>query len=56
LAGYFFGSIPWNRETVTPASLLRSPALRTVFDGIVVAKQDLASKLGRRAHVVSPGL
>ena len=53
---WFFGSIPWNRETVTPASLLRSPALRTVFDGIVVAKQDLASKLGRRAHVVSPGL
>jgi hypothetical protein len=30
---WFFGSIPWERETVTPASLLRSPMLRTVFDG-----------------------
>lgn len=30
---WFLGSIPWNRETVTPASLLRSPTLKTVFDG-----------------------
>ena len=34
---WYFGSIPWDRETVTPASLLRSPALRTVFDGVAVA-------------------
>ncbi|MET0349297.1 MAG: YebB family permuted papain-like enzyme [Rhizobacter sp.] len=30
---WFLGSIPWQRETVTPASLLRSPALTVVFDG-----------------------
>jgi len=31
---WYFGRIPWERETVTPASLLRSPAVRTVFDGV----------------------
>lgn len=31
---WYFGSIPWARQTVTPASLLRSPALKTVFDGV----------------------
>lgn len=30
---WYFGRIPWQRETVTPASVLRSPALRVVFDG-----------------------
>ena len=30
------GRIPWERETVTPASVLRSPALRLVFDGGVM--------------------
>ena len=30
---WYFGSIPWDRETVTPASLLRSDEVRTVFDG-----------------------
>ncbi|MBS1156814.1 MAG: YebB family permuted papain-like enzyme [Proteobacteria bacterium] len=30
---WFFGNIPWQRETVTPASLLESPALYRVFDG-----------------------
>ncbi|MGN6527243.1 MAG: YebB family permuted papain-like enzyme [Burkholderiaceae bacterium] len=30
---WYFGRIPWQRETVTPASLLRSPNLATVFDG-----------------------
>jgi hypothetical protein len=30
---WYFGNIPWQRETVTPASMLRSPGLRTVFDG-----------------------
>ena len=33
---WYFGNIPWDRETVTPASLLRSPALKTVFDGVAV--------------------
>ena len=30
---WYFGSIPWQRETVTPASMLRSPGLQPVFDG-----------------------
>ena len=30
---WYFGSIPWQRETVTPASVLHSPGLNTVFDG-----------------------
>jgi Permuted papain-like amidase enzyme, YaeF/YiiX, C92 family len=30
---WYFGRIPWERETVTPASLLESPALTLVFDG-----------------------
>jgi len=30
---WYFGRIPWERQTVTPASLLRSPEVRTVFDG-----------------------
>lgn len=33
---WFFGQIPWSRETVTPASLLESPALRPVFNGDAV--------------------
>ena len=28
---WFFGIIPWRRQTVTPASLLRSETLETVF-------------------------
>lgn len=30
---WFFGSIPWQRETVTPASLLRDEKMHIVFDG-----------------------
>ncbi len=30
---WYFGRIPWDRETVTPASLLRSDEVHTVFDG-----------------------
>lgn len=33
---WYFGQIPWQRETVTPASLLRSPELVAVFDGSAV--------------------
>ena len=32
---WYFGSIPWQRQTVTPASLLRSDHLHPVFDGAV---------------------
>ena len=31
---WYFGSIPWQRETVTPASVLRTPGLAAVFDGV----------------------
>lgn len=34
---WYLGSIPWSRQTVTPASLLASPRLQPVFDGRVVA-------------------
>lgn len=30
---WYLGRIPWQRETVTPASVLASPALVTAFDG-----------------------
>ena len=33
---WYFGSIPWQRETVTPASVLHTPGLKTVFDGTAV--------------------
>ena len=32
---WYFGRVPWSRQTVTPASLLASPRLRTAFDGTV---------------------
>lgn len=32
---WYFGSIPWQRETVTPASLLRDNLMQLVFDGRV---------------------
>jgi hypothetical protein len=30
---WYFGSIPWQRETVTPASLLRDAKMEVYFDG-----------------------
>ena len=33
---WYFGHIPWQRETVTPASVLHTPGLRTVFDGTAI--------------------
>ena len=30
---WYFGKIPWQRETVTPASLLRDSRMHVVFDG-----------------------
>ena len=32
---WYFGTIPWKRSTVTPASLLQSSRLLTVFDAFV---------------------
>jgi len=37
---WYFGRIPWSRETVTPASLLESPELAPVFDGSAHARRD----------------
>ncbi len=34
---WYFGRIPWERETVTPASLLRSEQVTLVFDGVARA-------------------
>jgi hypothetical protein len=34
---WYFGRIPWQRQTVTPASVLDSPLLQPVFDGNVAA-------------------
>ena len=34
---WYFGQIPWKRETVTPASVMNSPQLHAVFDGFVEA-------------------
>ncbi|WP_234413649.1 YebB family permuted papain-like enzyme [Ideonella sp. A 288] len=36
---WYLGSIPWQRETVTPASVLHSPRLVAVFDGRVAARR-----------------
>ncbi|MCK9689343.1 YebB family permuted papain-like enzyme [Scleromatobacter humisilvae] len=33
---WYFGSIPWRRETVTPASVLHTPGLKTVYDGVAI--------------------
>jgi cell wall-associated NlpC family hydrolase len=34
---WYLGQIPWQRHTVTPASVLQSPLLQTVFDGNVMS-------------------
>jgi Permuted papain-like amidase enzyme, YaeF/YiiX, C92 family len=34
---WYFGRIPWERQTVSPASLLASPSLQIVFDGQAAA-------------------
>jgi hypothetical protein len=31
---WYFGRIPWQRETVTPASVMRTEGLQPVFDGV----------------------
>ena len=33
---WYFGSIPWRRETVTPASVLHTPGLKTIYDGVAI--------------------
>jgi hypothetical protein len=36
---WYFGRIPWQRETITPASVLSSDRLRPIFDGTVARRQ-----------------
>lgn len=38
---WYFGHIPWARETVTPASVLRSPLIHLVFDGKARTDRDV---------------
>lgn len=35
---WYFGRIPWNRLTVTPASLLQDTRMQAVFDGYITSK------------------
>lgn len=37
---WYFGNIPWQRETVTPASLLRDDRLVVYFDGYAASRFD----------------
>ncbi len=41
---WYFGNIPWQRQTVTPASLLRCPHLYPLFDGHVTTRRPLAAR------------
>ena len=45
---WYFGSIPWTRTTVTPASLYSSPDLKVVFDGEVLTHQSRSQRAKRR--------
>lgn len=40
---WYFGKIPWLRQTITPASLLNSDALLTVFNGYMEQKRLFSS-------------
>ncbi len=33
---WYFGRIPWSRETISPASLLESDQVKRVFDGLAI--------------------
>ena len=44
---WYLGRIPWQRCTVTPASLLRSPHLRIIFDEQGVAETQQPQATGR---------
>jgi hypothetical protein len=49
---WYFGRIPWERATVTPASLYESPALSVVFDGRLTGRggSGAAISLWRRSR------
>lgn len=43
---WYFGQIPWSRETVTPASVMHSAALRRVFNGYTTLKPSTPGSRG----------
>lgn len=46
---WYLGKIPWQRQTITPASLLQSSALRNVFNGHVEEdRKEVLQDLGIR--------
>jgi hypothetical protein len=44
---WYFGRIPWRRQTVTPASLLNCSKMQTIFDGYAEQKGNMPSWLHR---------
>lgn len=50
---WYFGRIPWQRRTVTPASLLQSPRLHSVFDGYSVSQPGRSARTRISTRVVS---
>lgn len=44
---WFFGSIPWQRETVSPASQLNSSLLQTIFDGTALSHVESSALSGQ---------
>jgi Permuted papain-like amidase enzyme, YaeF/YiiX, C92 family len=48
---WYFGRIPWDRTTITPASLQASAALQVHFDGAVDAP---SRRIGCRGRAVAP--
>jgi hypothetical protein len=47
---WYFGRIPWERSTITPASLYSSPALQVVFDGAIPPPARLVSPRWRTGY------
>jgi hypothetical protein len=43
---WYFGRIPWHRETVSPANLLRSSELTTVFEGVAANSGTVHHSIG----------
>jgi hypothetical protein len=50
---WFFGRIPWERTTVTPASLYNSASLEIVFDGALHRDRQTRWSARRRRHGVA---
>lgn len=55
---WYFGKIPWWRQTITPASLYLDPALQVAFDGRLSARAgvDAHPGIASRGRVPPPSL